>query len=85
MSNAPKDVPATQPPQPGDLVEVTSLPLALMLTCWPYGLVVDTDPRDPNRVYVAMVGDHVNREGNGAGCRVFLGSDLTVVHRGVQS
>jgi hypothetical protein len=53
---------------------------ALLLTCWPYGYVFDVDP-DSNRVFVAMVGDHVPQGGGGAGCRVWLVEDLTVVHR----
>lgn len=70
-------------PEPGDLVEVADIMDALMLTCWPYGLVMDLS-EDKSRVYVAMVGDFVSRTGNGAGCRVWLPEDLRVIHRPTQ-
>ena len=66
-------------PQPGDLVEIASLIDALMVDCWPYGLVYDV--ASDGRVLVVMIGDHVRRGGSGAGCRVWLPEDLRVVYR----
>lgn len=67
-------------PQKGDLVEVVDVMSALQLDCWPYGMVWD-HPTADGRVIVVMLGDHVSRGNNGAGCRVWLVEDLQVIHR----
>ncbi len=67
-------------PQQGDLVEVVDMMSALMLDCWPFGLVWEAPTLD-GRVLVAMLGDHVRRSENGAGCRVWLVGDLRIVYR----
>jgi len=61
-------------PQPGDLVEINVM---IPTHSWPFGLVLEEAP--DGRLYVAMVGDHVNR--NMSGARIWRREDLIVVCR----